>query len=241
VPIPIANHPHSVLVVLDDAVTNASVRRERAELEERGIAADDAPRVLAYRYRCEYAGCPASTLFPDGLTVPPVLAASTPVCPMCAQPLVTLGPRRASVEVKLTQHGVEQLRIVVEDGRPVELGRTAEIGTASLAALRADPSAVSLLSRRHLRLHCDGERRLWIEDLGSTNGTSIVRLDEQDGRLIEAGALISVNHGDRVVLPDDVELTLSGRSYPLLAGASTTFVADDERTVRGASSTGTGG
>jgi pSer/pThr/pTyr-binding forkhead associated (FHA) protein len=136
---------------------------------------------------------------------------------------------------------VEQLRIVVEDGRPVELGRTAEIGTASLAALRADPGAVSLLSRRHLRLHCDGERRLWIEDLGSTNGTSIVRLDEQDGRLIEAGALISVNHGDRVVLPDDVELTLSGRSYPLLAGASTTFVADDERTVRGASSAGIGG
>ena len=224
----------------DDPGIDASVRRERSELEERGIAPDDAPRVLAYRYRCEYAGCPASALFPDGLTVPPVLAASRPVCPMCAQPLTTLGPRRASVEVKLTQCGVEQLRIVVEDGRPVELGRTAEIGTASLAALRVDPTSVSLLSRRHVRLHCDGERRLWIEDLGSTNGTSIVRLGARDSRPVEAGALMSVNHGDRVVLPDDVELTLSGRAYPLLAGASTTFVADDERTIRGASSAGRG-
>ena len=140
--------------------------------------------MLAYRYRCEYVGCPASALFPDGLTVPPVLAESGPVCPMCAQPLVTLGPRRASVEVKLTQRGVEQLRIVVEDGRPVELGRTAEIGTASLAGLRVDSSAVSLLSRRHLRLHCDGERRLWIEDLGSTNGTSIVRAGDDEARPI---------------------------------------------------------
>ena len=62
-----------MFVVLDDAATDASVRRELSELEERGIAEDDAPRVLAYRYRCDYVGCPASALFPDGLTVPPVL------------------------------------------------------------------------------------------------------------------------------------------------------------------------
>lgn len=222
--------------MLDDALTDASVRRERAELEDRGIAVDDAAGVLAYRYRCEYAGCPASALFPGGLTVPPVLAAARPVCPMCAQPLVAIGPRRASVEVKLAQRGVEQLRIVVEDGRPVELGRTAEIGTASLAGLRVDPDAVSRLSRRHLRLHCDGERRLWIEDLKSTNGTAIVRHAEHDARPVEAGALMRVNQGDRVVLPDDVELTLSGRFYPLLAGTTTTFVADDEHTVRGTGS-----
>jgi FHA domain len=227
--------------VLDDALTDASVRRERVELEERGIGVDDAPRVLAYRYRCEYAGCPAATLFPNGLTVPPVVAASGPVCPMCAQPLVTVGPRQASVEVKLAQRGVEQLRIVVEDGRPVEVGRAAEIGTASLAALRVDSSAVSLLSRRHLRLHCDGDRRLWIEDLRSTNGTSVWREGEDHPRPVAAGALSCINHGDRVVLPDDVELTLSGRNYPLLAGASTTFVIDDERTVRGVAPTGTGG
>jgi hypothetical protein len=226
--------------VPDDAAIDPSVQRERAELEERGIALDDAPHVLAYRYRCEYSGCPASALFPDGLTVPPVLAASGPVCPMCAQPLVTLGPRRASVEVKLTQRGTEQLRIVVEDGRPVEVGRAAEIGTASLAGLRVDASAVSLLSRRHLRLHCDGERRLWIEDLGSTNGTSIARAGECAAQPIAPGALMRVNHGDRVVLPDEVELTLSGRNYPLLAGASTTFVKDDERTVRGTTQTGMG-
>jgi hypothetical protein len=230
-----------VLVVPDDAATDASVRRELSELGERGIGEHDAPRVLAYRYRCEFAGCPASTLFPEGLTVPPVLAGSHPVCPMCAQPLVTIGPRRASVEVKLSRRGVEQLRIVVEDGRPVELGRTAEIGTASLAGMRVDSSAVSLLSRRHLRLHCDGERRLWIEDLESTNGTAIVRAGDHEAHPIDAGALMSLNQGDRVVLPDDVELTLSGRHYPLLAGATTTFVADDERTVRRQASPGIGG
>jgi FHA domain len=225
----------------DESATDASVLRERAELEKRGIEPEDASRLLGHRYRCTFPGCPASGLFPDGLTVPPVLAGSETVCPMCAQPLVSLGPRRASVEVKLAQRGVEQLRIVVEDGSPVEIGRTAEIGTASLAALRLDSSPVSLLSRRHLRLHCDGERRLWIEDLGSTNGTSIARRGETDVRPIEPGSLLSVNRGDRIVLPDDVELSLSGRNYPLLAGASTTFVLDEERTVRSPSFEGTSG
>jgi predicted component of type VI protein secretion system len=82
-------------------------------------------------------------------------------------------------------------------GKRQVLARTlpVTIGRSSTSSLRI-PEAKDAVSRRHCDVFLDGEGRVCIQDLGSTNGTFL------DGRRLEPEAVTPVKSGASVKLGD---------------------------------------
>lgn len=194
-------------------VDRASELHERAELAARGIGTDTAEELLSVRYRCAWPGCTAASLFPDGLRVVPDVRDGVAVCPLCGHELQPAGLRAPCVEVKVARDGVELTRLVVESGDPLVLGRRGGVGAVALDELLTS-DLVTAVSRRHLRLTVDQRRQLVAEDLGSSNGTAVVRA-AGGGEALTAGQPTVIDDGDVIVLPGRLWLAKSSRRYTL--------------------------
>lgn len=85
--------------------------------------------------------------------------------------------------------------VEVEAGRPVVLGR--DPSSTADATGRVVPGDATTVSKSHLLVDFDGTTAT-VQDLGSTNGSSVVR--DGDARTLVAGAPAAVVAGDRVRL-----------------------------------------
>jgi pSer/pThr/pTyr-binding forkhead associated (FHA) protein len=85
--------------------------------------------------------------------------------------------------------------VTVAAGRPVVLGR--EPSSSDQAEGRTVPGEATTVSKSHLLVHFDGTR-VTVEDLGSTNGSTVAR----DGRVevLAPGAPVAVEEGERVAM-----------------------------------------
>ncbi|MCO5993645.1 FHA domain-containing protein [Actinoallomurus sp. WRP9H-5] len=99
------------------------------------------------------------------------------------------GPGR---EVVFTAGGSEVLR--VGPGHEVLLGRSSE------SPLYPHSRSATSVSRRHAVLEVDDEGRMWVRDIGSSNGTYI------NGRRIEPHTRVPLHPGDRLRLSNSYEL-----------------------------------
>ena len=87
--------------------------------------------------------------------------------------------------------------VAVEPGRPVVLGR--DPSPRGGAAGHVVPGDATTVSKSHLLVSYDGAAAT-VEDLGSTNGSALVR--DGASRPLAAGASVTVHPGDLVLLGD---------------------------------------
>jgi hypothetical protein len=195
-----------------------SRKEEALELNERRLRRQDVlDRAAADRFRCTSESCLVARLWPDELQELPTYDGRSDsfVCPSCAGPLEVVGTRLAAVQVVVFHGDQEVVRLLVEEGRPVTIGRVDGPGQLGLERhLPAD--AVAAVSRTHAKLDFDGSD-LWVTDCGSKNGTKIGRRGAapQDRTLVRSSKPSQWRQRDVVYLPEGVYLERSGRRLPL--------------------------
>ena len=99
-------------------------------------------------------------------------------------------------------HGITPRRVVVltspalEPGTSIELTNSARVGRGAENAIRLD--ADTTVSSRHAKIDArtDG---LWVEDVGSTNGTFVNGALVTSARRLEPGDVIRIGHTDLLV------------------------------------------
>ncbi|MFD7704395.1 FHA domain-containing protein [Streptomyces caelestis] len=87
--------------------------------------------------------------------------------------------------------------VTVVAGQTVELGR--DIADTRVAEL-FDPYVH--VSRLHARVRMDATGRLWLQDAGSTNGTTV------DERRVPPGEWVRLRPGGRCAFANDVSMTV---------------------------------
>ena len=104
-----------------------------------------------------------------------------------------------------------RLELVLPDGQAVPVDQTGAIvgrrpragsptGTQGVQATVTVADATRQLSRVHLRVWADASGAVWVDDLGSANGTALVR---PDGEVpVEPGTPLRVTASDAVVVGD---------------------------------------
>ena len=141
---------------------------------------------------------PPGPPLPLPLPLPPTPTTPTPVLDLDLDLDTTvLRPRR--------------LDLVLPDGQAVPVDQTGAIvgrrpragsptGTQGVQATVTVADATRQLSRVHLRVWADASGAVWVDDLGSANGTALVR---PDGEVpVEPGTPLRVTASDAVVVGD---------------------------------------
>jgi hypothetical protein len=104
---------------------------------------------------------------------------------------------------------------------PLEVGKAFVLGRIesdiSLAEVLTEPD-LSRISRTHAKIGFDGDR-LYFEDLGSSNGSTIALWDPSNLRLsnnqnISANQKVVIQPRDLIVLAGVLEIQRSGRRFP---------------------------
>lgn len=198
-----------------------SIQGERKALRRLGL---DPQRpgdrdLLLTRWRCPSPSCLQARFHPAQLLVLPQRGPDGSArCPACTTPLEAIGRRRSTVQLVVSEQasGDELLRVPLEEGHPVALGRggSSEGATPAIdVTVRLGPAG-DVISRRHVELLLTAARRVQVRDR-STNGTE--RWAEGAGRGEPVGDGATLGPADRLVLAGLVEVRLSGQR----------FVADD--------------
>jgi hypothetical protein len=195
---------------------------ERGEMKARHIATPDAAYFLEREYRCSSDRmCVQRALSPDHLLVLPVIDDDGAVtCPGCGGLLEVIGPRRPAVELKVRIGSQTVARIRLAQGDSVTLGRE----SASVVDLSRSLDGDDLLkvSRQHVGISME-KGMVWVQDLGSANGTSILPLDDASPpagdafRRLPPGERVRFGSRDRVVLAGVVDIERSGQRFPTAA------------------------
>lgn len=172
--------------------------------------------LLDHFFRCENPSCTVARRFPNYLEEPPLLRHGDPECPGCGLSLTDLGARPSPVQFVIDLDGVELQRPTLEPGTDVVLGRA----TLEAAARRAAGRRLNRLSREHVRLAVAAEGDVLATDLGSANGTCLMRWDHDLGGW--ARPVVMAPHDarplrrrDSLRLPDGVTVRRSGQEFPL--------------------------
>ncbi|MEU8347453.1 FHA domain-containing protein [Spirillospora sp. NPDC048832] len=203
-----------------------SVAREGKDLKRARLDARNPRhrRILETRWKCADEQCVQAAQWQDQLLVWPALnRAGDPVCPSCRTPLVGLGPRDPLFEVVVAERasGTEITRFPLETGQPVVVGRGNALKGVNLALDgAAHRDALKKVSRRHLLLRMDEDRRLAATDLGATNGTEVEYRAQQGfqaPKAVQPGKDVFLGFKDRLVLGGTVTLRLSGRRFSTMA------------------------
>jgi len=192
-----------------------SRKEEEGELRRRRLLRQEVQEEAArWYYQCSSRTCAIAAFWPEQLEELPKFDTDTRqfVCPGCGSRLTRRGERQPAVQVIVYQGHREVARLLVETG--IELGRADDPGCIGLARFVDGPS-VAAVSRKHVRVHVDGER-VEIEDLGSKNGTRIEpRLDGRAATQLAPGRRVDWKLRDAVVLPGGIRLERSGRRLPM--------------------------
>lgn len=187
-----------------------SWRIEEADLTPKGFRGTDARNALRYEWRCAATGCvwagkaviEEDPTFRDGQIV----------CPACSSPATKLGPRESTKEIVLLLGEDEVDRIPVAERAVLTVGRGRDVGRYDVREVLED-AAANKVSRDHLKLTNTGGR-IFVEELGSKNGTQIVRADGAADPL-QVGVLQILAPAEQLALAGgSLNIRLSGKRRP---------------------------
>ena len=186
-----------------------------AALREQGLLSRVAvlpPRPTAPLPPAPTAGHPLTEVPPpEPLPAPPPgpplpLPLPLPPTPTTPTPVLDL-----DLDLDTTVLRPRRLELVLPDGQAVPVDETGAIvgrrpragsptGTQGVQATVTVADATRQLSRVHLRVWADASGAVWVDDLGSANGTALVR---PDGEVpVEPGTPLRVTASDAVVVGD---------------------------------------
>jgi hypothetical protein len=206
---------HAQDVHLHDAplegIPDADISRavEDETLSRLGYARPEDRELLQWDWRCPAPDCPTAVL--PQLDELPRCDGGTATCPMCDSTLDRLGPAIGGLEIKLLVDDEVRERFALAVGTSRRLGRGAGPGRFDVSPM-LDPTSASLVSRRHIEV-TNHDGRLRVKELGSRNGTTVLRADGTASPLTP-GTVLAVGVDDRVSLADAVTIQLSGRRWP---------------------------
>ena len=178
---------------------------------------DAKSELLQSLFRCDNPKCIRRAVLPDGaISTPERGSGDRAICPGCREPLTRVGEASKTVVLKLTNiKSRKDLRLPLEVGKAFVLGRIES--DISLAEVLTEPD-LSRISRTHAKIGFDGDR-LYFEDLGSSNGSTIALWDPSNLRLsnnqnISANQKVVIQPRDLIVLAGVLEIQRSGRRFP---------------------------
>jgi hypothetical protein len=212
----------SSITAVEPAV--ASRKAEVNELRRFGFRPDTADiELLRWDWRCPANDCELASQ--PQLDELPICDNGVAVCPACDRTLERLAYADGGVELKLAVAGTTLERIALADGSTVVLGRGAQPGHFDVSHL-LDDHARDLISRSHLQLENRGGR-LRLRDLGSRNGTNIVRPDGSV-RALTPDTILFLDEDAVARLADVLDLRRSGRRWPRGRSLASTFDSGQE-------------
>jgi len=204
-------------------VERTGFSKSRAEESDRlknhriDLKRDAKSELLQSLFRCGNPKCIRRAVLPDGaISTPEKGSGDSAICPGCREPLTRVGEASRTVVLKLTNiKSRKDLRLPLEVGREFVLGRIES--DISLAEVLTE-SDLSRISRTHAKIGFDGDR-LYFEDLGSSNGSTIAHWDPSNLRLsnnqnISANQKVVIQPRDLIVLAGVLEIQRSGRRFP---------------------------
>lgn len=192
------------------APEEVSWRIEEADLTPKGFRSQDAREALRYEWRCGTSGCVWS-----GKAVieeDPAFRDGQVVCPSCSAPAKKLGPRESTKEIVLLLGDDEVDRIPVAERAVLTVGRGRDVGRYDVREV-LDEATANKVSRDHLRL-TNTRGRIFIEDLGSKNGTQIVRADGKSAPLQVGVQQVLAPTEHLALAGGGLKIRLSGKKRP---------------------------
>jgi hypothetical protein len=128
--------------------------------------------------------------------------------------LIVGDPRSAASQLIVFLNGEEQLRLLLEEGDRVVVGRKDSKGCVGLES-RLPSCGVDAVSRSHVAFTRNAGR-VEVEDLGSRNGSAMRWVDgTHDDVRLDLGVPQVVGQRNAVALPSGITIELSGRFLPL--------------------------
>ena len=195
-------------------------RAEEADrLKDRRIdlKRDANSELLRSVFRCDNPKCLRRAILPEGaISTPERGTGDSAICPGCREPLTRIGEASRTVVIKLTNvKSRKDLRLPLEVGRELLLGRVERDISLAEVLKEAD---LARISRTHAKIGFDGNR-LYFEDLGSSNGSTIAFWDPSQHRLLDnlripENQKIVIQPRDLIVLANVLEIQRSGRRFP---------------------------
>jgi FHA domain len=184
-----------------------SMRSEDARLKPKGITSPEARQQLRYEWSCPDPDCSwgASPVIDDD----PAYIDGRVCCPKCLTPAGKAGFRERTREVVVLLGDDAADRIPLAEGTSIVVGRGRGKARYDVRSILADgPSR--LVSRDHLRL-TNTSGRLHIEELGSRNGTTLIRTGGGESQL-QVGVLQVLELTDRIsIAKGALQIRASGR------------------------------
>lgn len=185
-------------------------RAEEAEDQTpKRLGTPEGRRLLAREWRCMNPGCPWSAR--HSIEVLPANDGGRAVCPDCDATLADAGPAEATRAVKIVVNATTVERVPLPAGVTLTLGRGAGPDRIDVRGLLPTDES-ERVSRRHLALR-NLNGRILVEDLGSSNGTTIRRADGDEFRL-ESGRKQILNEGDSASVSKSLFVAPSGLRFP---------------------------
>ena len=184
-----------------------SWRVEEADLKPRGITTPEARQALLEEWACTNAACVwGSTAVIDD---DPAYKDGQICCPACLSPARKMGARANTREVVVLLGEDEADRIPIAEGTSLVVGRGRGEHRYDVRSILDDGHS-ALVSRDHLQFTNQGGRLL-VEELGSRNGTTLVRTSGDESQL-QAGVLQTLQPTDRISLANNaLQIRPSGR------------------------------
>ena len=183
------------------------MRSEDARLKPKGITSPEARQELLYEWACTDPNCTWGS-FPV-IDDDPAYKDGRVCCPKCLTPARKAGFRERTRQVVVLLGDDEADRIPIAEGTSIVVGRGRGEARYDVRSILADgPSR--LVSRDHLRL-TNMSGRLYVEELGSRNGTSLIRTGGDESRL-QVGVLQILEPTDRIsIAKGALQIRASGR------------------------------
>jgi hypothetical protein len=184
-----------------------SMRAEDAGLKPRGITSPEARQKLLHEWACTNPDCIWGS-FPM-IDDDPAYKDDRVCCPECLAPALKAGVREKTREAVILLGDNEADRIPIAEGTSIVVGRGRGEARYDVRPLLGDGQS-RLVSRDHLRL-TNKSGRLHIEELGSRNGTVLIRTDGDESRL-QVGVLQILELTDRIsIAKGALQIRASGR------------------------------
>lgn len=184
-----------------------SMRMEDADLKPRGIVTPEAKQALLFDWACSTATCVWSKA--PQIDEDPAFGGGGVLCPECKQPAGKLGARANAKEIVVLLDDFQADRIPLSEGSSLVFGRGRKVDHYDVRSLLPD-SAAAFISRSHVAVHNVGGS-VFVEELGSKNGTDLVREGGVTSPLPK-GVRQRLQPTDRLSLANgQVRLRLSGR------------------------------
>jgi hypothetical protein len=184
-----------------------SMRAEEAGLKPKGITSPEARQKLLHEWACTNPNCiwGSSPVIDDD----PAYKDDRVCCPECLTPARKAGVREKTREVVVLLGDNEADRIPITEGTSIVVGRRRGEARYDVRPLLGDGQS-RLVSRDHLRL-TNKSGRLQVEELGSHNGTTLIRTDGGESQL-QVGVLQILELADRIsIAKGALQIRASGR------------------------------